>query len=533
MPKCAGVDIEEATIQQLQHWLHDGQFSSRDLTVCYLVRIRRLNNQLRAVIEINPDALEIAERMDQERKNGKIRGSLHGIPCLVKDNIANKDKMQTTAGSKMLVGSEVPEDAHVVQLLRNAGAILLGHANMSEWVSMRSTYYAEGYSSRGGKSRNPYNLAEHPGGSSSGSAIAFAANMCAFSIGTETDGSVIFPADRNGVVGIKPTLGLTSCHGVIPESRHFDIVGVFRRSVADAAIALNAICDEPESESTPGRISSDVCGKEALKGAKFGLPWKRIWEKTALDEGKKSQYAIYRSLIQRIENAGATVISRCDIPSAEETVPPGGCWDWDSGSKRGHPEQSEYTVVKVDFYNDLKGYLDDLVTNLNRIECPEDVIAYNIKHTSDEGGIPKTHPAWPTGQDSLDQSAASKGVEDGIYWSALAYVGRKSRDEGINAALLHEDGSLDGLLVPVQGDDGVAVQIAAQAGYPMITMPVGVDTNGVPFGLAIIHKAFNENILIRFGSAIEDLVSGLPKPRFRNKDADGYLFIGAEPESTS
>ncbi|KAI8628275.1 amidase signature domain-containing protein [Xylariaceae sp. FL1651] len=245
MPLCKGVNIEDVPIRQLQQCLRDEKFTATDLAECYLERIRRLNGVLKAAIELNPDALDIAGEMDQERKRGFVRGPLHGIPFLVKDNIATKDKLQTTAGSMMLIGAEVPEDARVVQLLRRAGAVLLGHTNMSEWASMRATYYAEAYSSRGGQSRNPYNLEEHPGGSSSGSAIAVAANMCAFSLGTETDSSVILPADRNGVVGIKPTVGVTSCDGVIPESHTLDTVGTFGRTVADAALTLDAICEPP------------------------------------------------------------------------------------------------------------------------------------------------------------------------------------------------------------------------------------------------------------------------------------------------
>ncbi|KAK2749919.1 hypothetical protein FQN57_005336 [Myotisia sp. PD_48] len=219
MPTCHGVDIEEFSIPQLQQCLTEGKFSGRELTACYLERIDRLNGALKAVIE----------------------------------NIATKDKMETTAGSSMLVGAKVPEDAHVISLLRDAGAILLGHANMSERAAMRSSYY-------------------------SGSAVAVAANMCAFSLGTETDGSVMFPADRNGVVGIKPTVGLTSCKGVIPQSSNLDTVGTFGRTVIDAAIALDGIRDiQPSSLESPSRNSyaSYVSGKEALKGAKFGLPWKR------------------------------------------------------------------------------------------------------------------------------------------------------------------------------------------------------------------------------------------------------------------
>ncbi|KAI8946183.1 amidase [Xylaria longipes] len=477
----------------------------------------------RAVIEPNPDALDIARERDSERQCGSVRGPLHGIPFLVKDNIATKDKMQTTAGSTMLIGAEVPEDSQVVKLLREAGAVLLGHANMSEWASMRATYYAEAYSSRGGQSRNPYNLAENPGGSSSGPAAAVAANMCAFSLGTETDSSIILPADRNGVVGIKPTVGLTSREGVIPESHNLDTVGAFGRTVADTAIVLDAMCQPPKD------FISQVVGIGALKGARFGMPWKRIWEKAFLDESARTQYQSLQTLISRLRSSGAEVI-QVDIPSAEGMVPLDGGWDWDYPSKIGHPEQSEYTVVKVDFYNDLKKYLAGLTANPNNIRSLEDVVEYNIKHTEREGGVPCTHPAWPTGQDSFDKSLATKGVEDETYKSALSFIRQKTRDEGIDAALKCEGKPFDGLLVPVQADGGVAVQIAAQAGYPMITIPVDVGDDGVPFGLAIIQTAFKEDKLIKYGAAIEAVVGGRPRPTFRNIHADNWMYVGVPPE---
>ncbi|KAH6660394.1 amidase signature domain-containing protein [Truncatella angustata] len=457
MPKCRGKDITEATIEQLQKWLTDGAFSARDLTSCYLSRIEKLNKRLCAVIEVNPDALTIAEERDRERANGQYQGILHGIPFLVKDNIATKDKMQTTAGSSMLIGTEVPADAHVVYLLRKKGAVLLGHTNMSEWASMRSTYYAEGYSSRGGQSRNPYNLAEHAGGSSSGSAISVATNMCAFSLGTETDLSVILPADRCGVVGIKPTPGLTSCEGVIPESHNLDTVGTFGRTVADAAIALDGIYQGSKS------FALHLADIEALKGARFGTPWLRIWKKAASDETSRIQYDALQGLLQRVKDAGAE-IHPVNLPSIKEVVPQNGSWDWDYPSSRGHPERSEFTVVKVDFYNDLKKYLSNLITNPNNIRGLEDVIAYNINHTEREGGVAGTHPAWPTGQDSFDKSFRSAGIEDNIYHSALEYIRRKTREEGFDKALFVNGKELDGLLVPVQADGGVALQLAAQAG---------------------------------------------------------------------
>ncbi|KAI0404579.1 amidase [Xylaria palmicola] len=526
MPACKGLDIEDVSIGQLQQWLQGDRLTSTDLTECYLERTKRLNAILKAVIEINPDALDIARERDAERKRGFVRGPLHGIPFLVKDNIATKDKMQTTAGSTMLIGTEVPQDAQVVKLLREAGAVLLGHANMSEWASMRATYYAVGYSSRGGQSRNPYNLAKHPGDSSSGPAVAVASNMCAFSLGTETDSSVILPADRCGVVGIKPTVGLISCEGVIPESHNLDTVGAFGRTVADAAMVLDALCQPPKGFLSQVTVNN---ANNALDGARFGLPGKRIWEHAASNKSAMSQYQILQQLINRLRAHGADIV-QVEVPSAEAMVPVDGGWDWDYPSKIGHPEQSEFTVVKVDFYNDIKRYLEGLTANPNNIRSLGDIMAYNIKHTKGEGGVPGTHPAWPTGQDSFEKSQATKGVEDETYRSALNFIRQRTRDEGIDAALTFDGKSLDGLLVPVQADDGVSMQIAAQAGYPMITIPVAVDDDSVPFGLGIIQTAFKDGKLLRYGAAIEAVIGGRPRPGFRNIDADNWMYIGVPPK---
>ncbi|GAP82941.1 putative amidase [Rosellinia necatrix] len=522
MPSCKGVDIEDASISQLQWWLQEGKFTSTDLVECYLERTKRLNHVLRAVIELNPDVLSIARERDDERTRGVVRGPLHGIPFLVKDNIATRDKMQTTAGSTMLVGSVVPEDAQVVKLLREAGAVLLGHANMSEWASMRATYYSEAYSSRGGQGRNPYNLAENPGGSSSGPATAVASNMCAFSLGTETDSSVILPADLNGVVGMKPTVGLVSSDGVIPESHNLDTVGAFGRSVADTATVLDVLCQRP------GEFISHIEGIEGLSGARFGMPWERIWEFASCTKSAETQYRILQALIDRLRASGAEVIN-VEIPSAAGLVPIGNKWDWDYPSKIGHPEHSEFTVVKVDFYNDIKKYLAGLVVNPQNIRSLEDIIEYNIKHNREEGGVAGTHPAWPTGQDSFEKSQASKGIEDETYKSALDYIRRKTRDEGIDAALKYNGEPLDGLIVPVQADNGVAMQMAAQAGYPMITVPVDVGDDGVPFGLAIIQTAFKDDKLFKYGAAIEAAIGGRPRPSFRNIHANNWIYVGVLP----
>lgn len=536
MPLCRGIDIEECSIPQLQDYLSNSSFTSRELAQCYLRRVELVNPRLRAVIETNPDVLEIADQLDKERKNGVVRSRLHGIPYILKDNIATKDKMQTTAGCAALQGTIVAADARIVTLLRNAGALLLAKANLSEFASMRASYYAEGYSSRGGQNRNPYNLAHHAGGSSSGSASSLAANMCAFSIGTETDGSIMFPADRNAVVGIKPTVGLTSNEGVIPESPSMDTVGPFGRSVEDATIVLDviqeklAVQDIDNHHVQPVLYTSWLSTKHALVGARFGMPWKRVWE-TACQKAGGVEYNSLMELIRKIEGAGAQVF-KVDFPSADEIIPPGG-WDWGYGDGKPGSKLSEFEVVRTEFYRSLQLYLSQLAVNGGRINSLEDVVAYNIQHSAQEGGIPGTHPAWPTGQDNFDKCIESKDWPEDVYLKALEYIRQKSREEGIDAALQFEGKSLDGLLVPLQAEGGVACSVAAKAGYPMITIPVGVNRTGVPFGMGIIQTAMKEHLLIKYGSAIEYLVGGRMLPQFLNLEADNYPYVGQSPEKSS
>lgn len=284
-----------------------------------------------SVLEINPDALGIAEFLDFERRNGHVRSKLHGIPCLVKDNIASMDKMQTTAGSWALLGSMVPRDAFVVRKLREAGAVLLGKATLSEWADVRSSNYSEGYSARGGQARSPYNFSVNPGGSSSGSAIAVSNDVAPFSLGTETDGSVINPAMRNAIVGIKPTVGLTSRAGVIPESEHQDTIGVFGKTVADAVYVLDAIygIDErdnytlAQAEKTPLKgYTQFLNNADALQGAMFGIPWKSFWKYADAE-----QLEILDDMLDIIRAAGATIMNGTELPHHETIVSPTG-WDW-------------------------------------------------------------------------------------------------------------------------------------------------------------------------------------------------------------
>lgn len=418
MPKCHGVVIEEASIDELQEYLSHGNLTSQQLAMCYLQRIWQTDDYINAVLEINPDFLELALGLDAERRDGHIRGPLHGIPFMVKENIATKDRMETTAGSWALLSSVVPRDAHVVAKLRAAGALLTGKATLSEWADMRSNNYSEGYSARGGQCRSAYNLTVSPGGSSSGSAVGVAANVFPFALGTETDGSIINPAGRNSIVGFKPTVGLTSRAGVVPESAHQDSVGCFGKSVRDVTYVLDAIYGPDERDNytlaqvghTPSEgYAQYLTNKTTLCNAIFGIPWSSFWV-YASDE----QLEVLLSMIALIESAGATIVNNTELLDYETIVSPDG-WNWDYGTTRGYPNESEYTVVKVDFYNNIKSYLADL--NNTHIRSLEDIVEYNYANDGSEGGNPWPlgNPAFYSGQDGFLASTETKGVMNETY----------------------------------------------------------------------------------------------------------------------
>lgn len=414
----------------------------------------------------------------------------------------------------MLLGSVVPRDAFVVAKLREAGAVLMGKATLSEWADMRSNNYSEGYSARGGQARSPYNLTLNPGGSSSGSAAAIAANIASFSLGTETDGSVISPAERNALVGIKPTVGLTSRAGVIPESIHQDTVGTFGRTVRDAAYALDAIygVDARDNYTAAQTGNTPANGylpylrnSSALSNATFGLPWSSFWV-----HADAAQRTTLLSLVSLLSSAGATIVNNTELPNYETIVSPDG-WDWDHGvTARGRANESEYTVVKVDFYNNIKTYLSEL--DNTHIRSLEDIVAYNYANDGTEGGFawPRGVPGFYSGQDGFLASLATAGEMDDTYFQALAFTQRSTREDGIDAALANHNraggNKLDALLVPP--DVGQTYQVAAQAGYPMVTLPAGVHAHtGMPFGIAFMGSAWSEGALLGWASAVEDLVS--------------------------
>lgn len=527
MGPCGGsFRLEEATIDQMQQAMAAGTLTSQQLVACYTARTYQTNPYINTLLQANPDAPSIAAHLDAERAAGRVRGPLHGIPFTVKDNMATRDALETTAGSWALVGARAPRDAAVVARLRAAGAVLLGKAALSEWADMRSNAYSEGFSGRGGQCRSAYNLTVNPGGSSSGSAAGVGANAVAFSLGTETDGSVINPAERNAIVGIKPTVGLTSRNGVVPESEHQDTVGTFGRTVRDATYALDAIYGvdardnytlAQQGQTPDGGYVQFLTNKSSLDGAVFGLPWKSFWV-----YADSEQQQMLLETISLIESAGATIINETEILDYEVLVSTDG-WDWDWGTHRGYPNESEYTVVAIDFYNNINTYLSEL--NNTAIKTLEDIVQYNYDNDGSEGGYPYPSqggiPAFASGQDGFLASLATKGIRNETYWQALGFCQGRTR-AGIDWALgggghrLPGNATqLDGLLVPP--DVGQTYQVAAQAGYPMVTIPAGVHSaDGMPFGLAVMQTAWAEPELIRWASAIEDLqltTEGFPYKR--------------------
>lgn len=316
---------------------------------------------------------------------------------------------------------------------------------------------------------------------------------------------MINPAQRNSVVGIKPTVGLTSRAGVIPESLHQDTIGTFGKTVRDAVYALDAIYGIDTRDNytlsqkglTPKKgYTQFLAKKDALKGAVFGLPWNSFW---AL--GDADQIAQLENLLTLIKSAGATIINGTELPHYKKIVSPDG-WNWDYGSTRGYANESEYSYIKVDFYNNLRDYLSEV--NNTKIKSVEDLVQNNIDNFGSEGGFPNIHPAFGSGQDGLIASLESKGIMNETYFQALEFCGRTTREEGIDAALKYKNRTLDGLLVPP--DVAQSIQIAAQAGYPVVTVPAGTGKeSGMPYGLAILNTAFSEPSLIKYASAIEDL----------------------------
>lgn len=494
--------MDELTISELQVKMSSGEMTAISITQAYLERIEQVDKQgpaVNAVIELNPEAMAIAADMDTERKAGHVRGPLHGIPILIKDNIDTHDRMQTTAGSLALEGSIAQQDAFIVKRLRHAGAVLLGKTNLSEWANFRGKPSVSGWSSRGGLTRNPYALDRSACGSSSGSAVAVAANMCAAAIGTETDGSITCPAQTNGVVGIKPTLGLWSRSGIIPIAHSQDTAGPLARTVADAAALLGALAGVDDRD--PGTKASR---EKALKNyarylKKDGLRGARIGVAREMAGTDARVLKIYDACIAAMKQAGALIIDPVVVPHFK-----------DYG-------KSEVDVLLYEFKTDLNRYLKSLASNA-RLHTLEEIIKFNEEHK--ESVMPYF------GQERMTAAQKKGPLTSKGYRAALAKNRRLARTQGIDVTFRKH--RLDAIVVPtggpawmidlVNGDvlnwDMESTSPAAVAGYPHITVPAGY-IFGLPVGISFLGRAWSESILIQLAYAFEQATTVRRPPEFQ------------------
>lgn len=492
-----GDAVVEASVVDLQAAMAAGNTSSQALVRAYLTRIEAFDKGgpgVNSVIELNPDALAIALERDAERQAGKLRGPLHGIPVLLKDNIATADRMETTAGSLALVGARPPRDAFIVRRLRDAGAVILGKTNLSEWANFRSTRSTSGWSSRGGLTKNPYALDRNTSGSSSGSAAAIAASFATLAVGTETDGSIVSPASTCGLVGIKPTLGLVSRSGIIPIAHSQDTAGPMTRTVTDAALMLAAMAGVDASDP----LTSDGAGKptdyaaalvkDGLKGMRLGVARNFFGSGDGVD-------AIIEKELTVLTAQGAILVD-VKLPNID---------------KYG---DSETEVLLYEFKPGLEAYLAAYAPHAP-IKNMADLVAFNVKHSDKEMAF--------FAQEHLVKSQAKAGLGEKEYTDALANNHRYARGEGIDQIM--KEHKLDALVAPtggpawltdfINGDHygGSFSSPAAVAGYPHITVPAGY-TNGLPIGLSFVGGAFSEAALIRMAYAYEQATLHRRAPRF-------------------
>ena len=490
--------LEEATIGGLQEGMSSGRYTARSIVDAYVSRIESLDRQgptLRSIIELNPEAAAIADALDRERRDGRARGPLHGIPVLLKDNIDTGDRMTTTAGSFALAGSVPARDSSVARRLREAGAVLLGKANMSEWANIRSTRSSSGWSARGGQCRNPYVLDRNPCGSSSGSGVAVAANLTTVAIGTETDGSIVCPSSVNGIVGIKPTVGLVSRAGVIPISHSQDTAGPMARTVRDAAMVLEVIAAaDPRDPATqggerPAQLYASYLDAAGLQGARIGVA------RTFFIFGGAIE-AAFEAALDAMRAHGAVLIDPADL-----ALPP------DAG-------ELELSVLLYELKAGLNAYLGALPATM-RVRSLSDVIRFNEENRDRE---------MPFFGQELFIEAQSKGpLSDEIYQRSLQAIRRAARERGIDALMNAQ--RLDAIVAPtagpawvtdlVNGDhfEGGSSTPAAIAGYPSITVPAG-HVLGLPIGLSFFGRAWSEPTLLRIAYAFEQTTKHRRPPRF-------------------
>jgi amidase len=494
-------ELEGVSIADLGAAIAAGRYTSRGLVEAYIGRIEALDGKgptLRAVLEINPDAIKIAGELDAERKDKGPRGPLHGVPILLKDNIDTADRMTTTAGSLALEGTIAPRDSFLARKLREAGAVLLGKTNMSEWANFRGHRSCSGWSARGSQARNPYALSRSASGSSSGSAIAAAASCCAAAVGTETDGSIVSPASACGVVGIKPTVGLISRSGVIPISKSQDTAGPIARTVEDAALLLGAMTGvDPEDDAThasDGKSSRDYSAsfqKDGLKGSRIGVV---MAPSGSIHPAAEQAFHAACGIMQA---AGAMLIEHVELPGMNEL---GG---------------AEGLVLKYEFKAGINAYLSGRGA-ASPVHSLADLIAFNHAHAEQELAF--------FGQQLFIESEKKGGLDSAEYLDALQHSRECTRARGIDFAM--DKDRLDALVmittgpaVPIDlvygdGDSGGNSSLAAVAGYPSITVPLGFH-HGLPFGISFVGRAFSEATLIRLAYAFEQATKLRRPPRFR------------------
>jgi amidase len=499
----ASFDLEEVTIAELQQRMATGRETSRSIVDKYLARIDEIDRrgpELRSVLELNPDARSIADAMDAERRAGHLRGPLHGIPVLLKDNIATADRMLTTAGSLALAGAPAPGDAFIVERLRAGGAVILGKTNLSEWANFRSTHSSSGWSGRGGQTKNPYALDRNPSGSSSGSGVAAAANLTAVAVGTETDGSIVSPSHVNSLVGIKPTLGLVSRSGIVPIAHSQDTAGPMARTVGDAAILLGVLAGSDPRDTATARADakgrrdySRSLVRDGLRGARIGVVRNRLFGYSALTD------ALAEGAIADMKREGAVIVDPANIPTL------------------GRFDESEFDVLQFEFKADLNKYLTSLGTAAG-VHSLMDVITFNEAHKSDE--LPHF------GQEILLMAQKKPPLTDAKYRAELASNRRLAGALGIDATMKAH--RLDALVAPtggpawlidlVNGDGGTATApgpstVTSVAGYPHVTVPMGF-VRGLPVGISFFGPAWSEPTLIKLAYAYEQATKHRRPPAF-------------------
>jgi amidase len=498
-PPLKPFELSEITVAKLQDAMRTGRLTARSIAEKYLARIEQVDKHgpaLNAVIEVNPEALAIAGELDRERKARGPRGPLHGISILIKDNLGTCDRMMTTAGSLALVGARPAKDAFVVKKLREAGAVILGKANLSEWANIRSSHSTSGWSGRGGLTRNPYALDRNPCGSSSGSAVAVSANLCVLAIGTETDGSIVCPSGVNGIVGIKPTVGLVSRAGIIPIAHSQDTAGPMARTVTDAAILLGALAgvdeDDPATEASRDKALADYTKSlhpDGLRGARIGVVRKFFGISDAVDK-------LMNQAIEDMKGQGAVIVDPAELGTLDQLG------------------DSELLVLLYELRADLNSYLAALGPGAP-VHTLREIIEFNERHRE------KEMPYF--GQDLFIKAEAKGPLTQKEYLDALENNHRLTRREGIDA--LMEKLHLDALVAPTGGpawvtdlvdgdhDTGGSSTPAAVAGYPNINVPVGF-VFGLPVGISFFGKAYSEPTLLKLAYSFEQATRHRRAPQF-------------------